>query len=91
MTRIGVSSSIQHTPHELACVASHLLAIHSAVHDETVDPANPYALIVEDDVSFEMDVDFKTLAESAPKNFGILQLMTSNGWEVIYHVVAFEL
>jgi GR25 family glycosyltransferase involved in LPS biosynthesis len=82
MTTFHVSPAIQQTPHELACVASHLVAIHSAVHDETIDPTNPYALIVEDDVSFEMDVDFKSLATSAPKDFGILQLMTSNSHEV---------
>ena len=73
---IHVSPKINHTPFELSCVISHLIAIHTAIYDED-NKSNPYALITEDDINFEMDVDLLTLAEHAPKNFGVLQLMTS--------------
>jgi len=68
---------VMQTPTELACTASHLLAIHAAVHDKSLDPQSPYALILEDDVMVEMDVDFAAMADTAPKDFGILQMMTS--------------
>ena len=37
-----------------------------------------YALIIEDDVKFLFNVNFSALILSAPKDFGILQLTTSN-------------
>lgn len=37
-----------------------------------------YALIMEDDVQFAFQLNFTALIASAPKNFGILQLSTSN-------------
>jgi hypothetical protein len=64
---IKVIPRVQHTQEELSCVISHLLAIHRAVYDPKANIDNPYALITEDDVNFEMDVDFMSLAESAPK------------------------
>lgn len=83
-TLITVIPRVQHTQVELSCVVSHLIAIHTAVHDET-HKSNPYALITEDDVHFEMDVDFLTMAENAPKGFGALQLITSSS----IHVTSF--
>ena len=65
---------------EMACLASHLDAIHEAVHDPASQHIE-YALILEDDVELQMDVDLLSLARSAPP-FGILQLFTSNGEEV---------
>jgi hypothetical protein len=44
----------------------------------SIDQRHPYALITEDDVEFAMDVDLLHLANSAPKGFGVLQLMTSS-------------
>ena len=85
-TTVAVIPKVKQTAVELSCVISHLVAIHTAVYDET-SKDKQYALITEDDVSFEMDVDFLTLAELAPKGFGALQLMTSsspvvkNYWE----------
>lgn len=64
---IKVIPRVQHTQEELSCVISHLIAIHTAIYDSKADIQNPYALITEDDVNFEMDVDFRSLAESAPK------------------------
>lgn len=74
---LAVIPAVQHTSVELSCVVSHLIAMHTAIYDE-MSKDNQYALITEDDVSFEMDVDFLTLAELAPKDFGALQLMTSS-------------
>ena len=42
----------------------------------------PYAIIVEDDVSFNFEIDFKCLFQNAPKNFGAIQLVTSNVQEL---------
>ena len=76
---INVVPRVQHTPFELSCVISHLIAIHTAIYDSNPERSgNPYALITEDDVDFEMDVDLLTLAENAPSGFGSLQLITSN-------------
>jgi len=76
--KIKVIPAGRHTQEELSCVISHLLAIYRAVYDPKASIDNPYALITEDDINFEMDVDFMSLAESAPMNFGVLQLMTSS-------------
>jgi GR25 family glycosyltransferase involved in LPS biosynthesis len=65
-------------PNQVACVASHLLAMHTAVHDTSPEAqASPYALILEDDVSFYFNTDFAGLIASAPSDFGILQLTVS--------------
>lgn len=78
---IRVRSAFHHSQTELACLASHLIAIYTATHALS-SKSCPYALIIEDDVTLEMTVDFNALAASAPPGFGILQLMTSNGAEV---------
>lgn len=63
---------------ELACLGSHLIAIYTSVHDDSFASTSKYALIMEDDVEFVMNVDLLQLVQSAPPNFGILQLTTSN-------------
>ena len=40
--------------------------------------SSDYALIMEDDVQFNFQLNFTALISSAPKDFGILQLSTSN-------------
>lgn len=67
----------RNTDKDVAVILSHLTAIHSAIHDTTMRDSD-YALILEDDIRFKFDVDFAKLIESAPKGFGILQLVTSN-------------
>jgi GR25 family glycosyltransferase involved in LPS biosynthesis len=52
-------------------------------NSEAKRPAQPpkmsdYALIIEDDVQFVYQLNFSALISSAPENFGILQLSTSN-------------
>ena len=81
-TFLQVRPAIQETQTELACLSSHLLAIYAAVHDSSVNPTSPYALIIEDDVVFELDANFTAIAMNAPPDFGILQLMTSNAHHV---------
>lgn len=66
----------KNTPKEIGCTTSHLHAMRQAIYSSTA--TSRYALIVEDDVFFPFDVDFNALAESAPKDFGILQLFNSN-------------
>lgn len=61
---------------ELGCTMSHLLAIYRAVHSTT--STSKYALIMEDDIHIPISTDYNALAESAPSDFGILQLMTVN-------------
>lgn len=65
----------KNNPKELGCTTSHLIAMKNAVYSNS---KSRYALIVEDDVQFPFDVDWDALAESAPKNFSILQLFNSN-------------
>ncbi len=68
---------------EIACIASHLYAMYLAVTDTSND--SPYALIMEDDLNMEMEVDWEGMMEKAPEDFAILQLMTSNG-EGVYNL-----
>lgn len=77
----------KNTPKELGCTTSHLMAMHRAVHSLTAK--SRYALIVEDDVQFPFDVDYNTLAASAPGSFGILQLFNSNARSMERTMTAF--
>lgn len=80
--QVDVEPKVPHTPKEISCVISHLIAIREAIYDKTLGPKNPFALITEDDVSFEMNVNFRALIASAPKPFVGLQLMSSAENEV---------
>jgi GR25 family glycosyltransferase involved in LPS biosynthesis len=69
----------RNTDKDLAVIMSHLKAIYAAVHDPTpAAVASPYALVLEDDVKFLFHVNYTRLVETAPKDFGILQLVSSN-------------
>lgn len=69
----------RNTNMDLAVILSHLTAMYRAVKDTSpVALASPYALIIEDDVRFPLRVNFPLLFQTAPKGFGILQLVTSN-------------
>jgi GR25 family glycosyltransferase involved in LPS biosynthesis len=64
---------------ELGCIASHIFAIYTAVYDKEQSHI-PYALITEDDLRFELKVNWRRMIEeSAPKKWKILQVFTSNG------------
>ena len=65
----------RNTEKDLAIILSHLSAMHRAVHAKD---DSEYALILEDDVYFPVSVDFRKVVESAPSDFGILQLVTTN-------------
>eukprot|EP01040_Poterioochromonas_malhamensis_P019257 gene19257-22698_t len=73
----SVENIINPNDKEIACIASHLYAMYLAVTDTSND--SPYALIMEDDLNMEMEVDWNGMTEKAPEDFAILQLMTSNG------------
>lgn len=61
---------------ELGCTISHLEAMRQAIYNNR--SSSKYAVITEDDIFIPFDVNFEMLAESAPKDFGILQLFNSN-------------
>jgi GR25 family glycosyltransferase involved in LPS biosynthesis len=64
---------------EIGCIASHLEAIYKAVQYSQQHPEiPPYALILEDDISFEFQIDFNELIKNTPENFTMIQLATSN-------------
>lgn len=67
----------RNTPKDIAVIMSHLTAIRTAIYDPTMIDSE-YALITEDDIGFKFDIDFTKLVDTAPKNFSILQLVTSN-------------
>jgi GR25 family glycosyltransferase involved in LPS biosynthesis len=63
----------------LATTLSHLLIIYQAVHHHK---SKKYALIMEDDLQPAMEIDFDRLIKSAPKDFGMLQLVSSHSESV---------
>jgi hypothetical protein len=66
---------------DLAVIISHLTALYAAVFekdDNQYQPNSQYALILEDDIRQLYHINYSALVASAPKDFGILQLMTSN-------------
>lgn len=66
---------------EIAVTVSHLNTIRRAIYEGNA--SHPYALILEDDLQFAADIDFQDLIASAPANFGVLQLVTSNDYAVL--------
>ena len=82
----------RNTKKDAACVVSHLKAIYTAIYNPYNQrnmtskwgsgsslADSEYALILEDDVEFKFKVNFRELIRSvSDKNFGILQLVTSN-------------
>lgn len=94
---------------EIACIASHLWAIYLACRDDEERRLNEieaaavggasklhggYALIVEDDITFEFpNTNWEELIANAPRDFSILQISTSNSeqahnlWKE-YHILA---
>jgi hypothetical protein len=73
----------RNTDRDIAVILSHLKAIYQAIyHDPST--ANDYALIIEDDIRFVYSLNLTNLIQSAPPNFGILQLTTSNHEAVKY-------
>ena len=73
----GMCGRPKSTKKELAVTVSHMMAMHTAL----IAPSeNEYALILEDDMHIAFSgINWELLIDSAPKNFTILQLITSNG------------
>eukprot|EP01039_Chlorochromonas_danica_P005231 gene5233-5764_t len=67
----------RNTDTDVAVIASHMRAIHTAIYHDP-QPHSPYALILEDDIRFLFAINFTALITSAPQDFAILQLTTSN-------------
>ena len=61
---------------ELYNSMSHLKAIYTAVH--SAKAKSKYAIIMQGNIHMPISTDFSAIAESAPHDFGILQLMTTN-------------
>jgi hypothetical protein len=55
---------------------------HATNSSDAVD-LNDYALILEDDLQFAFEIDFHQLVSLAPKDFAIIQLVTSNDHSVL--------
>lgn len=66
----------QNTLKDLTMTMTHILAIHKAIY--STKATSRYALIIEDDVEFHLDIDFDIILATAPSDFGILQLTTAN-------------
>lgn len=67
----------RNTDRDIAVILSHLRAIYTAVYDPD-DKHNDLAMIMEDDVKFLYDINYKSLVRTAPQPFGVLQLVTSS-------------
>ena len=61
---------------ELGCTVSHLMTMYRVIFQS--NSTSKYAVIMEDDVFIPFDIDFESMARSAPDDFGILQLFNSN-------------
>ena len=64
---------------DIAIVCSHVNALYTAINDPSeVARKSKYFLVIEDDVRFHFDVDYKKLIASAPNDFASIQLMMSH-------------
>ena len=60
-------------PAEYACICSHIKAIETALTSN-----KEYFIILEDDMIFSFDINIEKMLKTAPKDWEVLQLMTSN-------------
>lgn len=68
---------------ELTVTASHLRALFEATHAPNNSlVSSPYALILEDDLQLAFDIDWVSFFKTAPGDFAMLQLVTSNERDV---------
>ena len=66
---------------EIVVTISHLNTIRKAIYEG--NSSHPYALMLEDDLQFALEIDFASLISTAPSDFGVLQLVTSNDYAVL--------
>ena len=64
---------------EIGCTLSHLVAMFTLLSSPS---KAPYALILEDDMRLALDIDFARFIATFPNDFGIIQMMTSNGRQI---------
>lgn len=60
---------------EIAVTLSHIKAIYSALKSNST---SNYAMIMEDDMTIQFDINFKMLVDVFPKDFGAIQLFVIN-------------
>lgn len=71
---------------EYAVICSHILAMQAAIKNAELS-GTPYALILEDDIMFNFEIDYPQLIAVLPEGFGFFQLVTSHiqsidhGWK----------
>ncbi len=75
---------------ELAVTLSHLTAIYKAIHSNHKNHQQEHILILEDDLQLAIEINFQELLqhEQLPKDFIILQLVTSN-YYIIQHLLKY--
>ena len=65
----------RNTIKEIAVTLSHVKAVYTAI---TSNNSYPYAMIMEDDLQIQFDVDFDALIRLFPPDFGIIQTFVIN-------------
>ena len=65
----------RNTIKEIAVTLSHVKAVYTAI---TSNNSHPYAMIMEDDLQIQFDVDFDALIRLFPPDFGVIQLFVIN-------------
>ena len=65
----------RNTIKEIAVTLSHVKAVYTAI---TSNNSHPYAMIMEDDLQIQFDVDFDALVKRFPPDFGVIQLFVIN-------------
>jgi GR25 family glycosyltransferase involved in LPS biosynthesis len=80
----GLCGRPKNSAKELVVTISHLSALHKAVVSHS-NHLQEYILVLEDDLQFAMEINFEELIALAPKDFIILQLVTSNFY-IINHL-----
>ena len=73
----GLCGRPKNSRKELSVTISHVFAIYRAFQSNSM---YPYALILEDDMRLPFDIEWKKMINTAPENFSILQLISSNGF-----------
>jgi GR25 family glycosyltransferase involved in LPS biosynthesis len=68
----------RNTPKDVSCTLSHLKAMYTSIYFDSFNPNSNYAVIIEDDIKFLFSINFTELIRTAPSDFTILQISTSN-------------
>jgi GR25 family glycosyltransferase involved in LPS biosynthesis len=72
---------------EIVVTLSHIKTLYSILKSSN---NNDYALVMEDDMALQFDVDFDLLVSKLPKDFGVLQLFVINKDAASYLVKQYQ-